>query len=55
VGDAAEVVHLDSSVDVAATDAPILGGMMLLLACLVEIFLALSLLVLLSKVLFLYL
>jgi hypothetical protein len=26
VGDAVEVVHSDSSVDVAATDAPMLGG-----------------------------
>jgi hypothetical protein len=55
VGDAIEVMHLDLSVDVAGTDAPMLGGMMLLLACLVEIFLALSLLVLPGKVLFLYL
>jgi hypothetical protein len=40
--------------DAVATDAPMLGGMMLLLACLVVIFLALSLLVLPGKVLFLY-
>jgi hypothetical protein len=54
-GDAIEVVHSDSSADVAAADAPTLRGMMLLLACLVEIFLVLNSLVLLGKVLFLYL
>ena len=55
VGDVVEVVHSDSSADVAAADAPTLGGMMLLLAYLVETFLALSLLVLPGKILFLYL
>jgi hypothetical protein len=46
VGDAVEVVHSDSSADVATTDAPTLGGTMLLPTCLVEIFLAMNLLVL---------
>ena len=53
VGDVVEVVHSYSSADVATADAPTLGGMMLLLACLVETFLAFNLLVLLGKVLFL--
>jgi hypothetical protein len=56
VDDAVEIVYSDSSAKVATTDAPKLGGMMLLVACLVEIFLAMNLLVLLGKVvLFLYL
>jgi hypothetical protein len=55
VGDAVEIVYSDSSADVIAADAPILGGMMLLVACLVEIFLILNSLVLPGKVLFLYL
>jgi hypothetical protein len=53
VGDAIEIVHADSSADVATVDAPSIGDMMLLLACLLEIFLAMSSLVLLDKVLFL--
>jgi hypothetical protein len=56
VGDVVEIVYLDSSADVVAADAPKLGGMMLLVACLVEIFLAINLLVLPDKVvLFMYL
>jgi hypothetical protein len=56
VDDAVEIVYSDSSAEVATTDAPMLGGMMLLVACLVEIFLAMNLLVLPGKVvLFLYL
>jgi hypothetical protein len=54
VRDVVEVVHSDSSTDVATTDAPALGGMMLLVACLVKVFLAMNLLVLLGKGLFLY-
>jgi hypothetical protein len=51
-----EIVYSNSSAEVATTDALKLGGMMLLIACLVEIFLAMNLLVLLGKVvLFLYL
>ena len=46
MGDAVEVVHADSSADVAIADAPTLGGTMLLPACLVEIFLAMNSLVL---------
>jgi hypothetical protein len=56
VDDAMEIVYSDSSAEVATTDAPMLGGMMLLVACLVEIFLAMNLLMLPGKVvLFLYL
>jgi hypothetical protein len=55
VGDAVEIVYSDSSTDVVAADAPMLGGMILLVAYLVEIFLALNSLVLPGKVLFLYL
>jgi hypothetical protein len=56
VDDVVEIVYLDSSTDVATGDAPMLRGMMLLVACLVEIFLTFSLLVLLDKVvLFMYL
>jgi hypothetical protein len=54
VGYAVEIVHFDSSAEVATADAPTLGGMMLLVACLVKIFLAMNLLVLLGKGLFLY-
>jgi hypothetical protein len=44
------------SADVATADAPMLGGMMLFVTCLAEIFLTFSLLVLADKVvLFLYL
>jgi hypothetical protein len=56
VDDAVEIVYSDSSTEVATADAPKLGGMMLLVACLVEIFLAINLLVLPDKVvLFMYL
>jgi hypothetical protein len=56
VDDAVEIVYSDSSAEVAIADAPMLGGMMLLVACLVEIFLAMNLLVLPDKVvLFVYL
>jgi hypothetical protein len=56
VVDAMEIVYSDSSAEVATGDAPKLGGMMLLVACLVEIFIAMNLLVLPGKlVLFLYL
>jgi hypothetical protein len=56
VDDAVEIVYSNSSAKVATVDAPMLGGRMLLVACLVEIFLAMNLLVLPDKVvLFLYL
>jgi hypothetical protein len=56
VDDVVELVYSDSFAEVATADAPMLGGMMLLVACLVEIFLAMNLLVLLDKVvLFMYL
>jgi hypothetical protein len=56
VDDAVEIMYSNSSAEVATADAPMFGGMMLLVACLVEIFLAMNLLVLLGKVvLFLYL
>jgi hypothetical protein len=56
VDDVVEIVYSDSSAEVATVDAPKLGGMILLVACLTEIFLAMNLLVLLGKViLFLYL
>jgi hypothetical protein len=56
VDDAVEIVYSDSSAEVATADAPKLGGMMLLVACLAKIFLAINLLVLPGKVvLFLYL
>jgi hypothetical protein len=55
VDDAIEIVYSDLSTGVATADAPKLGGMMLLVAYLVEIFLAINLLVLPGKVvLFLY-
>jgi hypothetical protein len=44
------IVYSDSSADVAKVDAPMLGSMMLLVACLVEIFLVMNLLVLPGKV-----
>jgi hypothetical protein len=56
VDDAMEIVYSDSLAEVATADAPKPGGMMLLIACLVEIFLAMNLLVLPGKVvLFMYL
>ena len=55
VGDAVEVVHLDSSADVASTDASLLEGHDAIACLSVRNFLALNLLVLLGKVLFLYL
>jgi hypothetical protein len=51
-----EIVYSDSSAEVAIADAPKPRGMMLLIACLIDIFLAINLLVLPAKVvLFLYL
>jgi hypothetical protein len=49
-----EIMHSDSSASVDTADAPALGGVMLLVACLIKIFLAMNLLVLLGKGLFLY-
>jgi hypothetical protein len=50
VDNAMEIVYSDSSAEVTTADAPMLGDMMLLVACLVEIFLAMNLLVLPDKV-----
>jgi hypothetical protein len=49
-----EIVHSDSSAVVDTANAPALGGVMLLVACLVKIFLTINLLVLPGKGLFLY-
>jgi hypothetical protein len=49
-----EIVYSDSSAEVATADAPMLRGMMLLVACLVEIFLAMNLLALPDKVAYSY-